>query len=121
MSAQGYRRQSWEILKDLAGRVGAKSIAYHMRLNLSLIYEWVKDPESVEDMMSSGKRNPLDRVRELLHLAVSEGQRDLAVEIINWFGAEVAGVYLDDKDLEALKRIVDEAEKQAKGRGRART
>jgi hypothetical protein len=114
MSAQGHRRPSWEILSDLFKHAGHKQVAYQLHLNLSLVYEWAKEPEGPEEMMNSGRRNPLDRTREMLNIAMTNGRTEIAVEILNWLAAELGGVYVADDQLNALKRIVEAAEEQAK-------
>src|SRR3990167_3308176 len=118
MSAQGYRRQSWEILQELAKYITAKAIAYAMRLNISLVYEWIKDPETVEEMMNAGKRNPLDRAGEILHLMASNGHRDLALEALNWLAAEAGALVLLDEEVDALGKPLEEAKARARGKRR---
>ena len=113
MSAQGNRRPSWEILNDLFKLAGHKQVAYQLHLNLSLIYEWAKEPEGPEEMMNSGRRNPLDRTRELLSISL-RNDPDIALEIINWLAAELGGVYIADDQIGALRQIVELAEQAAK-------
>ena len=112
MSAQGQRRASWEILNDLFRAVGHKQVAYQLHLNLSLIYEWAKEPESPEEMMNSGRRSPLDRTREILNMAVVAGQKELALEILNWLAAEFGGVCISDEQVSAIESIVEQVKEQ---------
>jgi hypothetical protein len=113
LSAQGNRRPSWEILEDLCQTVPPKEIAYRMGLNLSLIYEWKKEPESPEEMMNTGKRNPLDRNRELINLAVTHGRKDIAIEMFNWLAADMAGVFAGDDQITALEAIIEAIKQQS--------
>lgn len=117
MGAEGYRRASWQMIEDICRAVGGrKGVAYQLHVNKSLVAEWATDPENDEEIMSSGKRNPLDRTRELLHMAAVSGKKELALEMMNWLAAELGGVFIADKQLLNLKEIVEQAEAQAKGR-----
>ncbi len=112
MSAQGSRRMSYAILEDLFETVSAKSVAYEMHIDKSLVYGWGKDPDT-EDMLNPGKRNPLDRTRILLSMAVTQGRRDIALEIVNWLAAELQGVFIGDEQMESIEKLVNAVKEQA--------
>lgn len=103
MSAQGTRRHSWEILGDLCDWIN---------LNPSLVYEWCKEPD--EDLMHSSRRNPLDRTREIISFAMTNGRKDIATEIINWLSAELGGVYIADDQISSIEGVLQDIKAQAK-------
>lgn len=58
-------KDSFEVMREVVGPVGAKSIAHDMRLSASLIYKWC---EPKERMGGGGADNPLDRILKLCQL-----------------------------------------------------
>ena len=118
----GIRRRSSEILSDLIGRVGCKHVAARMRLSEPTIYKW-GERSGVEDELPfepSGRANPIDRTADLLHIMVTEGQGELAVETINWLARELGGLFITDDQMGALKQILQMAERQADPQKRRR-
>lgn len=61
--------KSHEVLKAAVEGVGAKQIAFDLKMSASLVYKWCS-PWMPED--ASSTRNPLDRVLELI---VATGDR----------------------------------------------
>lgn len=58
--------KSWEVLRDAVERIGAKALAARLKLSTALVYKWCQEPPSQEDPASSGARNPLDRLKEIV-------------------------------------------------------
>lgn len=116
MSAQGSRRQSWEILADLCDSITIKALAYNLHLNPSLVYDWCKEPD--DDLIHSSRRNPLDRTREIVSNAMTNGRKDIAVEVINWLAAELGGVYVADEQLNSIEGVLEGVKAQARRRGK---
>src|SRR5215467_7422595 len=54
--------QSYELLREVFQKSGAKNIAAEMGLSLSLIYKWAEPPDPAA---GSGAVNPLDRIDTL--------------------------------------------------------
>jgi hypothetical protein len=70
------------VLKEAAEKVGVKALAARLRLSPALVYKWCQEHDP-DDPDSSGARNPLDRLGEII-----ETTRDL--EVVNWL-CHVAG------------------------------
>ncbi|SRR6266542_3893115 len=102
------RRTSYEILADLMKRLSAKYFAYQMRVSLSLVYKWSANPEQAEELGSvDARNNPLDRVQEIIRMAVINGYHDLAIEIMNWLAREFGGAYVSGTTVAAIKRVAE--------------
>ncbi len=115
MSDQGQRRMSYEILADLFKTVPVKSIAYELHVDKSLVYGWGKDPDS-DELMYMGKRNPLDRTRIILSMAVSQGRKDIALEIVNWLATELGGMFIADTQMEGIESLVNAVKQQSRNK-----
>ena len=85
--------KSHEVLKAVIDDVGAKQVAYDLRVSTSLVYKWCADPGEGPDPEASGARNPLDRV---LHLCESvRSQRP-----VEWLCERVGGYWVPSPDAE---------------------
>ena len=85
-----------------------------MRLSEVTIHKWCQNCGRDEELPfePSGRENPLDRTADLIHLMVSEGLDDLAVETINWLAREARGLYLSLEEIAAIKSIAAKAEER---------
>ncbi len=59
--------RSNEVLRQAAEVVGVTALAGELRLSPALIYKWCQEA-AASDPHLSGTRNPLDRIREIVHL-----------------------------------------------------
>lgn len=110
------RRQSWEIVAEAVKRLGADRLARAMNLSKQTIYKWMERSGMDEELPfePSGRPNPLDRTAQFLRILVVEGQDDLAVESMNWINREGRGIFISTDDLDAIKKIIGQAEGQSK-------
>lgn len=110
------RRQSWEIVADAVKRLGVERIANQMNLSKQTIYKWMERSGMEEELPfePSGRPNPLDRTAQFLRILVVEGQDDLAVESMNWINREGRGIFISTDDLDSIKKIIEQAEKETK-------
>lgn len=63
--------KSFELLREVIEEVGAKQVAFDLRVSSSLVYKWCSFPGEQGDMDASGARNPLDRVVQVCESARS--------------------------------------------------
>ncbi len=99
------RRRSCEIIEELAKKVGYRYVADKMRLAEITIRKWSEKSKRGQDDLPfepSGRENPIDRVEDLLHIMVTEDQRNLAVETINHMARELSGVFITSEDLDQI-------------------
>ncbi|HWP59483.1 MAG TPA: hypothetical protein VNL14_16445 [Candidatus Acidoferrales bacterium] len=85
-----------------------------MRLSPPTIYKWGERSGRDEDLPfePSGRENPIDRTADLLHIMVTEGQGHLALETINWLARELGGVFINDEQMNSIRKILQLAEDQ---------
>ena len=105
------RRRSYQILNDLCSQVGYENVSYEMHVSKTMVYKWAETPGD-DDLFNSGKRNPLDRVRTFIQVAMTEGHQEIAVEIINWLSAELGGVFIADDQINAIEKLVNAVKDQ---------
>lgn len=74
-----------EVLKQAADKVGVKALAAQLRLSPALVYKWCQEYDP-EDPDSSGARNPLDRLAEIV-----DATGDL--DVVNWLCHRAGGFY----------------------------
>ena len=74
---------SHQIIKNACDKHGAKNIAGHLGVSLSLVYKWAQPRTD----SGSGSRNPLDRVIELIN-----STRD--PRIIEWICEQAGGYFV---------------------------
>jgi hypothetical protein len=102
--------QSYEVLRQAADGIGVKALAAELRLSPALVYKWCQ-PADRTDPDSSGARNPLDRLSDLIRVT---GDTNVA----NWLCHQAGGFFVrnpnvppHDLDTELLvhtQRLVDE-------------
>ncbi len=78
--------KSCEILKTAAGTIGVKALAGKLNLSPALVYKWCQD-SSKDDPDSSGARNPLDRLAEIVQATGDE-------KVVNWLCHEAGGFFV---------------------------
>ena len=76
--------ESFEVMKKTVNILGAKAIASHMNLSMSLIYKWCQLKEWPE---SSGADNPLDRIIKICELTNDTG-------LIDWLCQKANGIFV---------------------------
>ncbi|MGD9199930.1 MAG: hypothetical protein PVI26_00065 [Chitinispirillia bacterium] len=76
--------ESFEVMKKTINILGAKAVASHMNLSMSLIYKWCQLKELPD---SSGADNPLDRVIKICKLTND-------ISPIEWLCQKADGVFV---------------------------
>jgi len=87
--------ESYEVLKEAIGKVGAKSVASDMGLSPSLIYKWCQPKD---DEGSSGADNPLDRLAK-----VYECTGD--TRIAQWMCEKMDGYFVANERQDKYKEV----------------
>jgi hypothetical protein len=85
--------KSYEVLRETVEGVGAKQVAFDLRISHSLVYKWCADPVDHGVIEPSGARNPLDRV-----LHICESSR--SVLPAEWLCSQLGGYYVEGPDTE---------------------
>ncbi len=95
--------KSCEVLKAAADNIGVKALASRLHLSPALVYKWCQE-SSRDDPDSSGARNPLDRLAEIVQATGDEN-------VVNWLCHEAGGFYVhnpkphdSDNETELLRR-----------------
>ena len=95
--------KSYEILKTAADTIGVKALAAKLNLSPALVYKWCQDSNKA-DPDSSGARNPLDRLAEIVQATGDE-------RVVNWLCHEAGGFFVrntrahgGDNETELLRR-----------------
>jgi hypothetical protein len=91
--------RSYEVLRDAVDRVGAKAVAAELRLSPALIYKWCQE-SSRDDPDTSGARNPLDRLADIVRVTGSQ-------EVLNWLCHEADGFFVSNPRPEEGDRETD--------------
>ena len=78
--------KSCEILKTAADTIGVKALAGKLNLSPALVYKWCQDSNK-DDPDSSGARNPLDRLAEIVQATGDE-------KVVNWLCHEAGGFFV---------------------------
>lgn len=84
---------SYQVLKQAAEKVGVKALAAQLKLSPALVYKWCQ-PHDPTDPDSSGARNPLDRLAEIV-----EATGDL--EVVNWLCHQAGGFFAPNPEVSA--------------------
>jgi hypothetical protein len=92
-------RGSDEVLKDAAEKIGVKALAAELKLSPALVYKWCQ-PFDPNDPDTSGTRNPLDRVAEIVQLTGD-------MEVINWLCHQEGGFFTPNPEVDARKFSTD--------------
>ena len=95
--------KSCEVLKTAADTIGVKALAGKLNLSPALVYKWCQESNK-EDPDSSGARNPLDRLAEIVQATGDE-------RVVNWLCHEAGGFFVhnprahgSDNETELLRR-----------------
>ena len=78
--------QSYEVLKRAADTIGVKALAANLRVSPALVYKWCQ-ASSPDDPDSSGARNPLDRIAEIVKATEDNN-------VVNWLCHEAGGFFV---------------------------
>ncbi|MCG3138607.1 MAG: hypothetical protein HJJLKODD_02472 [Phycisphaerae bacterium] len=78
--------KSWEVLRDAAERIGVKALAAQLKLSSAMVYKWCQE-SSIEDPDSSGARNPLDRLAEIIEATSN-------LNVVHWLCHQAGGFYV---------------------------
>jgi len=79
-------KESHEVLREAAERVGVKLLASELRVSTALVYKWCEEAVS-DDPDASGTRNPLDRLLQIFQVT-----RDLGV--VTWMCERAGGFFV---------------------------
>lgn len=90
LQAGGGGLTSHEVLRDTVNKVGTKVVADELKLSPAMIYKWCQ-PSWGE--LSSGERNPLDRILALCEAACSD-------KPVKWLCEQRNGVFVRNVALE---------------------
>ena len=85
--------KSHELLKEVIEQVGAKSVAYDLRVSSSLVYKWCAPPAESITSDASGARNPLDRLLQVCESTKSQRP-------VEWLCGQVGGYFVETPDSE---------------------
>jgi hypothetical protein len=88
-----------EVLKQAADKIGVKALAAELKLSPALVYKWCQ-PFDADDPDSSGTRNPLDRLAQIIELTGD-------AEIVNWLCHHAGGFYAPNPEVDARKFHTD--------------
>lgn len=78
--------KSCEVLKVAADTIGVKALAAKLNLSPALVYKWCQD-SGRDDPNSSGARNPLDRLAEIVQATGDE-------KVVKWLCHEAGGFFV---------------------------
>jgi len=102
--------RSYEVLREAAEEIGVKALAAELRLSPALVYKWCQE-SSESDPDSSGARNPLDRLAEIVRVTGD-------TRVVNWLCHETDGFFVrnpqptqdsvDEELLHNTQRMVQE-------------
>ena len=102
--------ESYEVLREAAEDIGVKALAAQLRLSPAMVYKWCQESKH-DDPDSSGARNPLDRLREIVR---ATGR----TSVVNWLCNEADGFFVknptptddafDAKLLQITQRLVNQ-------------
>jgi len=84
--------RSDEVLRQAADRIGVKALAAELRLSPALVYKWCQ-PFDPSDPDSSGTRNPLDRLAQVVELTGD-------IEVVNWLCRQADGFFTPNPKVE---------------------
>ena len=78
-------RPSHEVLREAADKIGVKALAADLKLSPALVYKWCQERDP-DDPDSSGARNPLDRLAEIVHATGD-------IDVLNWLCHQAGGFF----------------------------
>lgn len=86
--AEEFKLKSHEVLRDAIEKAGVKTVAYELGLSPAMVYKWCQDRSADQ---TSGARNPLDRVLDILRLTGD-------TRVLNWLCHRAGGFYVPNPD-----------------------
>ena len=81
---------SHEVLRQAAEQVGVKALAAELRVSPALVYKWCEEA-AAKDPDTSGTRNPLDRLRDIVALTGH-------IPVVNWLCHEANGFFVHNPE-----------------------
>jgi transcriptional regulator with XRE-family HTH domain len=82
------RMESHEVLRRALRKTSPKAVAADLGISLSLVYKWAEKPSEE----SSGSKNPLDRLLQIIELSGDTG-------IVEWLCRQQGGYFVKDPDV----------------------
>ena len=80
-------KKSYLVLRDAIHKAGVKKVADELQVSPSLIYKWCQAAENPDHWLSSGTKNPLDRIGRIYHVTEDDA-------IIHWVCQLADGYYV---------------------------
>lgn len=80
--------ESYEVLRNALQKTTPKAVAAELGVSLSLVYKWAEKPSD----LSSGSKNPLDRVQQIIELSEDNG-------ILDWLCLQQGGHFVKDSEV----------------------
>jgi len=80
---------SHEVLREAADVIGVKALAGELRVSPALVYKWCEASGGNGD--TSGTRNPLDRLAEIVRLTGH-------INVVNWICHEADGFFVHNPE-----------------------
>lgn len=80
--------ESYEVLKRALQKTTPKAVAAELGVSLSLVYKWAEKPTD----LTSGSKNPLDRIQQIIELSGDQG-------IVDWLCRNQGGHFVQDPDI----------------------
>jgi hypothetical protein len=92
LNTGGNKMESYEVLKQAADKVGVKALAAELKLSPALVYKWCQ-PCEPDDPDSSGARNPLDRLSEVVRITGD-------MEVVSWICQQADGFFVPNPHMD---------------------
>ncbi|MEO8616846.1 MAG: phage regulatory CII family protein [Luteolibacter sp.] len=83
---------SYEVLREALQKTSPKAVAAELGVSLSLVYKWAEKPSDI----SSGSKNPLDRLLQIIELSGDTG-------IVEWLCRQQRGHFVKDPQVSDRK------------------
>lgn len=91
-------------LKDLVKKIGVKEVAYYLHVSTNLVYGWLNDDAS----FNPHKRSPVERMDEIINLAINKGFRAEAISVVNSFCQRLGGSFIQTEKLSEIEKLLNE-------------
>ena len=85
--------KSHDVLKEVVEEVGAKHVAFDLKVSSSLVYKWCAPPAAEPGEEATGARNPLDRIVQICESTHSRRP-------VEWLCGRMGGYFVESPDSE---------------------
>lgn len=107
----------WQVLENAISRGSADAIAQMLGVSADQVRRWQREPLSDESPTETGRRSPLDRMRDLIRAVHSEnpqGARLLVEDLVKFFLTleQKQGRGLNSKTAEEIEAMLRAAQSQ---------